>query len=113
MTVDATAASLTRRFTDLLVARPADDPALLDRSRLLLLDGFAVAVAGAAERGPGLMVAQARSESRYGPSMVIGQGFTTSVVTLRLNGVGKGPRVDRQRPRSLEDGRDRTRHRHG
>jgi hypothetical protein len=86
---------------------------LLDRSRLLLLDGFAVAVAGAAEPGPRLMAAQAGFESPNGPSTVIGQGFTTSVVTLRLNGVGKRPRVDRQRPRSLEDGRDRTRHRHG
>jgi hypothetical protein len=54
MTADAPAVSLTRRFTDLLSAWPADDPALLDRCRLLLLDGLAVAVAGAAaERGPG------------------------------------------------------------
>jgi aconitate decarboxylase len=53
MTIDATAASLTHRFTGLPSAWPADDPALLDRSRLLLLDGLAVAVAGAAERtGP-------------------------------------------------------------
>jgi aconitate decarboxylase len=89
MDIDAPAASLTRRFTDLLSAWPAEDPALLDRCRLLLLDGLAVAVAGAAaERGPGLMAAQARSESPDGPSTVIGQGFSTSVVNAaRVNGM--------------------------
>jgi aconitate decarboxylase len=89
MTADAPAVSLTRRFTDLLSAWPANDPALLDRCRLLLLDGLAVAVAGAAaERGPGLMAAQARSESPDGPSTVIGQGFTTSVANAaRVNGM--------------------------
>ena len=89
MTADAPAVSLTRCFTELLSAWPADDPALLDRCRLLLLDGLAVAVAGAAaERGPGLMAAQARSESPDGPSTVIGQGFTTSVVNAaRVNGM--------------------------
>jgi aconitate decarboxylase len=89
MTADAAAVSLTRRFTDLLSAWPADDPALLDRCRLLLLDGLAVAVAGAAaERGPGLMAAQARSESPDGPATVIGQGFTTSVANAaRVNGM--------------------------
>jgi aconitate decarboxylase len=81
MKANAPAASLTRSFTDLLSAWPADDPALQDQCRLLLLDGLAVAVAGAAaERGPGLMPAQARSESPDGPSTVIGQGFATSVV---------------------------------
>lgn len=89
MTADAPAVSLTRQFTDLLSAWPAAEPALLDRCRLLLLDGLAVAVAGAAaERGPGLMAAQARSESPDGPSTVIGQGFTSSVVNAaRVNGM--------------------------
>jgi aconitate decarboxylase len=89
MDIDAPADTLTRRFTDLLSTWPADDPALLDRCRLLLLDGLAVAVAGAAaERGPGLMAAQARSESPDGPSTVIGQGFSTSVVNAaRVNGM--------------------------
>ena len=77
------AVSLTRGFTDLLSAWPADDPALLDRCRLLLLDGLAVAVAGAGEPGPRLMAAQARSESPTGPSTVIGQGFATSVAQRR------------------------------
>src|SRR3954470_24584915 len=89
MDIDAPADSLTRRFTNLLSAWPADDPALLDRCRLLLLDGLAVAVAGAAGgRCPGLMAAQARSEAPDGPSTVIGQGFTTSVVNAaRVNGM--------------------------
>ena len=89
MDIDSPAGSLTRRFTDLLSAWPADDPALLERCRLLLLDGLAVAVAGAAtERGPGLMAAQARSESPDGPSTVIGQGFKTSVANAaRVNGM--------------------------
>ena len=88
MSGDTPAVSLTRSFTDLLSAWPADDPALLDQCRLLLLDGLAVAVAGAGERGPSLMAAQARSESPDGPSTVIGQGFTTSVVNAaRVNGM--------------------------
>jgi aconitate decarboxylase len=88
MTADAIAVSLTRDFTDLLAAWPADDPAMLDRCRLLLLDGLAVAVAGAGERGPCLMAAQARSDSPDGASTVIGQGFRTSVVNAaRVNGM--------------------------
>jgi aconitate decarboxylase len=84
----ATAASLTRDFTDLLAAWPADDPVMLERCRLLLLDGLAVAVAGARESGPRLMAAQARSDSPHGPSTVIGQGFTTSVTNAaRVNGM--------------------------
>jgi aconitate decarboxylase len=89
MTADAaTAVSLTRDFTDLLAAWPADDQVLVDRCRLLLLDGLAVALAGAGERGPRLMAAQARSDSPGGPSTLIGQGFTTSVANAaRVNGM--------------------------
>jgi aconitate decarboxylase len=89
MTAEAPAPSLTRAFTDLVSAWPADDPDLLARCQLLLLDGLAVALAGAtAERGPKLMAAQARIESPEGPSTVIGQGFTTSVVNAaRVNGM--------------------------
>ena len=82
------AASITRAFADLLSAWPADDPALLDQCRLLLLDGLAVAVAGAGEPGPGLMAALARSECRHGPATVIRQEFTTGVVqAARVNGM--------------------------
>src|SRR5262249_24939790 len=49
---------------------------------------LAVALAGARERGPGLMAAQVRSESPAGPSTVIGQRFTTSVASAaRVNGM--------------------------
>jgi hypothetical protein len=37
MSVDAPAVSLTRSFAELLSTWPADDPALLDQCRLLLL----------------------------------------------------------------------------
>lgn len=89
MTAEAPAGSLTHAFTDLMSAWPADDPALLAQCRLLLLDGLAVALAGAAtERGPKLMAAQARIDAPDGPSTVIGQGFATSVVNAaRVNGM--------------------------
>ncbi len=88
MTTDAPAASLTRDFTDLLGAWTVTDPALLDRCRLLLLDGLGVALAGAGEPGPRLMAAQARSESPTGPSTVIARGFATSVAgAARVNGM--------------------------
>ena len=86
--VTADAPSLTRNFTDLVSAWPADDPSLLAQCRLLLLDGLAVALAGAAESGPSLMAAQARTDSPHGPSTVIGKGFSTSVVNAaRVNGM--------------------------
>jgi aconitate decarboxylase len=88
MVTDAPTGSLTRSFTDLVSAWPADDPALLTQCALLLLDGLAVALAGAAEPGPGLMAAQARGDSPDGPSTVIGRGFSTSVVNAaRVNGM--------------------------
>ena len=88
VTADSPAVSLTRSFTDLLSAWAADDRALLEQCRLLLLDGLAVAVAGAAERGPSLVAAQARSETSDGPSTVIGQGFSTNVANAaRVNGM--------------------------
>jgi aconitate decarboxylase len=85
---DASVISLTRAFTDLLSAWPADDPALQDQCRLLLLDGLAVAVAGAGESGPGIMAQSARLECPGGPATVIGRGFTTGVVqAARVNGM--------------------------
>ncbi len=88
MTSDAPASSLTRAFTDLLSAWQPSETDLLDRCRLLLLDGLAVAVAGAGERGPSLMAAQARSECPDGPATVICQGFATGVVqAARVNGM--------------------------
>lgn len=87
-TAGAPAASLTRAFTDLLASWQPDDPKLLARCRLLLLDGLAVAVAGASERGPSLMARQTRAECADGPATVIGHQLATSVVqAARVNGM--------------------------
>lgn len=88
MTRDAPAASLTRAFTDLLGAWTADDPALLDQCRLLLLDGLAVAVPGALEPGPRLMADLVRRDGTGGPARLIGHAACTSVVNAaRVNGM--------------------------
>ena len=80
--------SLTREFAGLLAAWPADDPALLARCRLLLLDGLAVAVAGAGEPGPARMAELTRQGGGTGPARVIGHGFSTSVPqAARINGM--------------------------
>jgi aconitate decarboxylase len=85
---EAASASLTRAFVDLLAGWQPEDPVLLDRCRLLLLDGLAVAIAGAGEPGPRLMAAQAKSECPQGPATVIGAGFSTAVVqAARANGM--------------------------
>jgi 2-methylcitrate dehydratase PrpD len=87
-TADAQPVSLTRAFTDLLSAWQPDHPQLLDRCRLLLLDGLAVAAAGASERGPSLMAKQTRAECHDGPATVIGHRLATSVVqAARVNGM--------------------------
>lgn len=88
MTRDAPAVSLTRGFTDLLGAWSANDPALLDQCRLLLLDGLAVAFAGATEPGPSLMADLVRRDGEAGPAALIGYGFRTSVANAaRVNGM--------------------------
>ncbi|MCC7225978.1 MAG: MmgE/PrpD family protein [Burkholderiaceae bacterium] len=79
--------SVTRQFVKLLSDWPADDPALQLQCRLLLLDGIAVAVAGASEPGPGILAALARRECPEGRARVIGKGFSTGVVqAARVNG---------------------------
>jgi len=86
--VDAPGSSITRAFAELVSSWPADHPELLDRCRLLLLDGIAVAVAGAKERGPTLLAEHTRAECPDGPATMIGQGSTTSEVgAARVNGV--------------------------
>ena len=80
--------SLTRAFVDLLAEWPADDPALLAQCRLLLLDGMAVAKAGAHEPGPTKMAELTRHDATPGPARVIGHGFSTSVPqAARINGM--------------------------
>ncbi|MDT7951582.1 MAG: MmgE/PrpD family protein [Acetobacteraceae bacterium] len=87
MTRDAPQHSLTLAFAQRLADWPADDPALLRRCRLLLLDGLAVAVAGAAEPGPRAMAALAR-ENGGGPATLIGQGASAAPANAaRVNGM--------------------------
>ena len=78
---------LTRRFVNLLLAWPANDPALERQCRLLLLDGLAVAIAGAHEPGASILAKLAQRDVPSGPARVIGKGFSTGVVqAARING---------------------------
>jgi 2-methylcitrate dehydratase PrpD len=88
MTMPDADAGLTRRFVDVLADWPAESAELEARCRLLLLDGLAVAAAGARERGPSLMAELVRAEGGAGPATVIGQDFATSpVAAARVNGM--------------------------
>lgn len=83
----STADALTRSFVGLLLDWVPTGPALEHQCRLLLLDGLAVAVSGAAEPGPTILAKLARAEVSDGPSRVIGKGFSTGVVqAARING---------------------------
>lgn len=87
MTADPQSTSLTRDFVELLAHWSADDPALRQQCRLLLLDGLAVAVAGSEESGPTILARMAQQTAPSGPARVIGKGFTTGVVqAARING---------------------------
>ena len=78
---------LTGHFVALLKAWPADDAALERQCRLLLLDGLAVAIAGAHETGPSILAKLAQRDVPQGPARVIGKGFSTGVVqAARING---------------------------
>lgn len=87
MTRDAPGQSLQRGFTDRLADWSANDPVLLRRCRLLLLDGLAVAVAGAGEPGPRAMAALVR-QNGPGPATLIGHAFAAAPVdAARVNGM--------------------------
>ena len=78
---------LTRSFVSLLRAWPANEAALDRQCRLLLLDGLAVAIAGAHEPGPSILAKLAQRDVPIGPARVIGKGFSTGVVqAARING---------------------------
>jgi aconitate decarboxylase len=80
--------NLTRDFVHLLLGWPADGEALQERCRLLMVDGIAVAVAGAAERGPSLAADLARAEYAGGACTVIAQSVQMpAAVAARINGV--------------------------
>jgi aconitate decarboxylase len=79
---------VTRQFAQALDHWPADEPDVLDKARLLLIDGIAVATAGAREAGPARMAAHARAEQAAPVSTVIGHGFASSpAIAARVNGV--------------------------
>ncbi len=81
-------ANLTREFVELLLAWPADAAALQDRCRLLMVDGVAVAAAGAGEPGPALVAALARADGAAGPATVIGQALSVPAqIAARINGM--------------------------
>jgi aconitate decarboxylase len=80
---------LAHAFTERMLRWQADDAPLVERCRLILLDGLAVAAAGASEPGPSLMASLAKDQQQgEGPSTVIGQRFSApSVVAARINGM--------------------------
>lgn len=80
--------SLTRDFVETLAAWPADDDELLDRCRLLLIDGIAVGALGAREPGPRLVAALVQATAPSGTATVIGHSFRTSPAgAARINGM--------------------------
>lgn len=79
---------LTRDFAELIHAWLADAPQLMEACRHLLIDGLAVAVAGASQAGPSLMAQLARQAQPLGVAQVIGHGFATApVLAARVNGM--------------------------
>ena len=81
------AEELTRHFVETLLDWPASEPVLERQCRLLLLDGLAVALAGANEPGPSILAKLAQRAVPEGLARVIGKGFLTGVVqAARING---------------------------
>jgi 2-methylcitrate dehydratase PrpD len=82
------AENVTKGFATALHAWPADEPAVRDLCRLLLIDGIAVAAAGAREAGPTIMAELARGDGGAAVATVIGHGFATSAAAAaRVNGL--------------------------
>lgn len=81
-------ANLTREFAALLRNWPAQGDDLAERARLLLVDGLAVAAAGAGEPGPRHLGDLARERGCRPDSSVIGGGFATAPeFAARINGM--------------------------
>jgi 2-methylcitrate dehydratase PrpD len=79
--------NLTRTFVDRVWTWRATDLEVLARARLLLLDGLAVAAAGAPERGPSILAQLARAEGAMPIASAIHHGFSTGLVSAaRVNG---------------------------
>jgi aconitate decarboxylase len=82
------AENVTRAFAQLLHGWAADEPAVEARCRLLLIDGLAIAAAGARQAGPAMMAKLARAEASAPQCTVIGQGFAASPgLATRVNGM--------------------------
>ncbi|MFM0336824.1 MmgE/PrpD family protein [Paraburkholderia fungorum] len=81
--------NLARDFAELILGWPADDPALIERCQLLLMDGVAVAAAGAPEPGPTHMAQLSQEEFPCaGAATVIGHGFSAPpIIAARINGM--------------------------
>ena len=79
---------LTFEFASALANWPADDADTTAACKSLLIDGLAVASAGATEDGPRILAEMTRSEGAKPVASVIGMGFATSAPSAaRINGV--------------------------
>jgi aconitate decarboxylase len=80
--------SITRAFVSLIHEWNPDSPALSTAARLFLLDGLAVAFAGANEPGP-RFAGELAQQQQSGPlATVLGQGFSTSLSqAAQINGM--------------------------
>ena len=81
------AAGLTKKIAHLIKAfRYEDMPEeLLERGRQILIDGIAVAVAGAKQEEPsGILAANAKGYGGYGQASVLGLGFKTSMAQAAM-----------------------------
>lgn len=78
---------LTRRFVELLLGWRADAPALVERCRLLLVDGLAVAAAGAREPGPRLAATVLVGSSPASCVLIGRNGRAVSWEAARINGM--------------------------
>lgn len=80
--------SVTFEFAQLLSCWDASSCELTDAARLLLMDGVAVAAAGATEPSAGIAAGLARDEGANAHASVIGHGFSTSLAwAARINGI--------------------------
>jgi 2-methylcitrate dehydratase PrpD len=80
--------NLTREFAIELRSWKAEGAELERVARLLLIDGLAVAVAGANEPGPRLVGAMARQLDSHFAATVIGQGFSAAPAqAAQINGM--------------------------
>ena len=80
--------NLTRRFVSLIHEWNPDSPALSTAARLFLLDGLAVAFAGANEPGPRFAGELAQQQQSRPLATVIGQSFSTSLSqAAQINGM--------------------------